>query len=165
MDIFDEEILKFWKSLNNNNVKYIMVGGYATNIHGFQRYTGDIDIWIEDTIENRNNLRAAFIAAGMGDYFMLPHMQFVPGWSDFMLNNGLKLDILIAMKGLEGYTFNECLDLATIADFEGLQVPFIHLNHLIANKKAVNRPKDQIDVIELEKIKKIRDKENNASDS
>ena len=30
-------------------------------------------------------------------------------------------------------------------------------NHLIANKRIVNRPKDQIDVIELEKIRKIRE--------
>ncbi len=37
MDIFDEEILEFWKSLQNNKVRYIMVGGYATNLHGFQR--------------------------------------------------------------------------------------------------------------------------------
>lgn len=49
MDIFDEEILKFWKALADNRVKYIMIGGYATNIHGFQRYTGDMDIWIEDS--------------------------------------------------------------------------------------------------------------------
>jgi hypothetical protein len=44
MDIFDEEILKFWAALQNQAVKYIMVGGYANNLHGFQRYTGDIDI-------------------------------------------------------------------------------------------------------------------------
>jgi hypothetical protein len=36
----------------------------------------------------------------------------------------------------------------------------LSINHLIANKKAVNRSKDQIDVIELEKIKKIRKDEN-----
>jgi hypothetical protein len=157
MDIFDEEILIFWDCLNNNSVKYIMVGGYATNIHGFQRYTGDMDIWIEDTIENRNNLRAAFKDAKMGDYFMLDKMQFVPGWTDFMLNNGLKLDILVSMVGLEGFTFDECLAMATIGDFEGINVPFLHINQLIANKIAVNRPKDQIDVIELEKIKKLRE--------
>ena len=34
-------------------------------------------------------------------------------------------------------------------------VPFLHINHLIQNKKVVNWPKDQIDVMELEKIKKI----------
>lgn len=37
---------------------------------------------------------------------MIDYMQFVPGWTDFHLNNGLRLDILIEMKGLEGYTFD-----------------------------------------------------------
>ncbi|MEP7254854.1 MAG: hypothetical protein ABI666_03705 [Ferruginibacter sp.] len=157
MDIFDEEILKFWKCLNTSNVKYIMVGGFATNIHGYQRYTGDMDIWIEDTIENRNNLRLAFKEANMGDYYMMHRMQFVPGWSDFTLNNGLRLDILVNMVGLEDFTFDQCLAQATIGDFKELKVPFLHINQLIANKKAVNRLKDQIDVIELEKIKKLRE--------
>ena len=157
MDIFDEEILKFWKCLNTYNVKYIMVGGFATNIHGYQRYTGDMDIWIEDTIENRNNLRLAFKEANMGDYYMMHRMQFVPGLSDFTLNNGLRLDILVNMIGLEDFTFDQCLAQATIGDFEELKVPFLQINQLIANKKAVNRLKDQIDVIELEKIKKLRE--------
>lgn len=157
MDIFDEEILKFWGALQNNNVRYIMVGGYAANLHGYQRYTGDIDIWLEDTPENRQRLRAAFIECGMGDYFMLDYMQFVPGWTDFQLMNGLRLDILVNMKGLEGYSFDECFQMAAIADIDDIKVPFLHINQLIDNKKAVNRPKDQIDVIELEKIRKIQD--------
>jgi hypothetical protein len=156
MDIFDEEILKFWAALQKNNVKYIMVGGYATNLHGYQRFTGDIDIWIEDTHENRHRLRKAFVECGMGDYYMLETMQFVPGWTDFHLMNGLRLDILVAMKGLEGYSFDECLSMASVADIDGVQIPFLHINQLIANKKAVNRPKDQQDVIELEKIIKLQ---------
>lgn len=83
-------------------------------------------------------------------------MQFIPGWTDFYLLNGLKLDILIDMKGLEGYTFEDCLEAATIAEIENVTVPFLHINHLIENKKAVNRPKDQIDVMELEKIVLLR---------
>ena len=51
----------------------------------------------------------------------------------------------------------ECLKMASIADLEGVEVPFLHINHLIANKKIVNRPKDQVDVTELEKIRKIRE--------
>jgi hypothetical protein len=155
MDLFDEEILKFWAALQNTNVRYIMVGGYATNLHGYQRFTGDIDIWIEDSLENRKRLREAFIECGMGDYYMLETMQFVPGWTDFHLMNGLRLDILINMKGLEGYSFDECLNMAAVADIDGISVPFLHINHLIANKKAVDRPKDQIDVIELERIRNI----------
>ena len=116
-----------------------------------------MDIWIEDTGINRQNLRAGFIECEMGDYFMLDRMQFVPGWTDFQLINGLRLDIMIDMKGLEGFSFSECLEMAAIAEIDEVQVPFLHINQLIANKKAVNRPKDQIDVIQLEKIRKLRE--------
>jgi len=37
MDALDEALLLFWESLNINNVKYIMVGGFATRFHGFNR--------------------------------------------------------------------------------------------------------------------------------
>lgn len=156
MDIFDEEILKFWKALQDHQVQYIMIGGYAMNLHGYQRFTGDMDIWINDTLKNRKNLREAFKACGMGYYPMLDKMQFVAGWTEFHLNNGLTLDILTEMKGLESYTFDECLDMASVADIEDVSVPFLHINQLIANKKVIDRPKDKIDILALEDIKKLR---------
>lgn len=156
MDIFDEEILKFWKALNVNNVQYILIGGYAINFHGYQRFTGDLDIWINDTALNRQNLRKAFASCDMGDYPMIEYMQFIAGWTDFQLNNGLRLDILTAMKGLEHYTFEECLSMASIAEIEGVKIPFLHINQLIANKNQTGRPKDRIDVEVLEQIKKLR---------
>lgn len=88
---------------------------------------------------------------------MIEYMQFVPGWTDFHLNNNFRLDILVEMKGLEGYSFDECLQMASVADIEGVSVPFLHINQLIENKKVVNRPKDQIDVLALEQIRKLRD--------
>lgn len=157
MDIFDQEILNFWKQLQECNVQYIMVGGYATNLHGYQRFTGDLDIWLKDTLENRKQLRKAFISCKMGDFPMVEYMQFVPGWTEFYLNNGLRLDILIDMKGLEGYTFEECLQMASIADIENVNIPFLHINQLIENKRVVNRPKDQLDVLALEQIRQLRE--------
>jgi hypothetical protein len=155
MDIFNDEILKFWSVLNSYEVKYIMVGGIATNLHGFQRTTGDMDLYIEDSLENRKKLRAAFAVYGMGDFQSIETMQFVPGWTQFNLNNGFVLDIMTAMKGLENYTFDYCYQLASRAQIHEVTVPFLHINHLLANKKAVNRPKDQLDVIELERIQKL----------
>ena len=157
MDIFDEDIIDFWKALQENNVQYIMVGGYAINLHGFQRFTGDMDVWLKDAPENRVNLRKAFIVCNMGDYPMIEYMQFVAGWTEFRLKNGMSLDIMVEMKGLEGYTFDECLSMASIADIEGVSVPFLHINQLIENKKVINRPKDQIDINALEEIKKLRE--------
>lgn len=159
MDVFDEEILSFWKALQDFKVQYIMVGGFAINLHGYQRFTGDLDIWIKDTLQNRQQLRKAFISCDMGDFPMIEYMQFVPGWTDFQLNNSLKLDILIDMKGLEGYTFDECLEMASVAEIEGVHVPFLHINQLIENKRVINRPKDQIDIIALEEIRKLRDEQ------
>ena len=159
MDLYDDEFIKFWKALNNNAVKYIMVGGMAANMNGYQRTTDDIDVWFEDTLENRERMRIAFREYGMGDFFMLATMQIIPGWTNFNLNNSVRLDLMVDMKGLEEYTFEECYTMANKADIDGVIVPFLHINHLIQNKKAVNRPKDQLDVIYLEKIKELREKE------
>jgi hypothetical protein len=157
--MLDDELLRFWEALNNNNVRYIMVGGFATRFHGFNRSTDDLDMWLEDTIENRRNLRKSLSALGYGDFSSLEMMQFVPGWTNFYIGSGIELDIMTKMKGLENIPFSECLGMASIADLEGVKVPFLHINHLIDNKKIVNRPKDQVDVIELEKIRKIRNEE------
>ncbi|MDQ2753671.1 MAG: hypothetical protein M3R72_11680 [Bacteroidota bacterium] len=163
MDIYDEEFVSFLSVLNHFQVKYIMVGGVATNLHGYNRGTDDIDAWIKNTTENRKLLRNALKEYSSIDYFMIVDMQIIPGWTHFNLNNGTRLDLMVDMKGLENYTFDECLKAATIATIENVPVPFLHINHLIQNKKAVNRPKDQLDVIYLEKIKQLlQEAEDNA---
>src|SRR5690606_191411 len=155
--VLDEDLLNLWKYLNKNNVRYIMVGGFATRFHGFNRNTDDLDMWLDDTVANRRNLRIAFKELGYGDFSSMEMMQFVPGWTSFYVGGGIELDIMTTMKGLENIPFDDCLNMASMADLEGVKVPFLHINHLIENKKIVNRPKDQIDVLELEKIREIRE--------
>lgn len=156
MDIYDDAFLAFWNFLNKNSVKYIMVGGFAVNMHGYTRATKDADMWLEDTLENRKNLRKTFKELNYGDFESLETMKFLPGWTEFYIGNGVVLDIMTEMKGVEEYSFDECLQLASIAHLDGVLVPFLHINQLLANKKAVFRPKDQIDIVELEKIKEER---------
>jgi hypothetical protein len=155
MDILDEDILSLWRCLNNNNVRYIMIGGFAINLHGYNRATSDIDLWIDDTLENRKNFRKALQEQGSGDYDVIESMQFVAGWTDFQLNFGFKLDVMTSVKGLENVGFEECYNYAVIAEIETLPVRFLHFNHLMTSKKATARPKDLLDIQALEKIKKI----------
>lgn len=159
MDILDEEFIAFWRVLNEHQVKYIMVGGLATFFHGYNRVTEDVDMWIEDTIENRKRLRQSFKELGYGDIASLETMQFVPGWTTFYAA-GVELDIMTEMKGLEDESFESCYKSAAMVELEGVKVPFLHINHLIINKKAVNRVKDQMDVAQLEEIKKLKEKKN-----
>ncbi len=140
-----------------------MVGGIAVNLHGYSRTTRDVDLWLEDTLENRKKFRKVFAELDYGDYPSLEEMRFAPGWTDFYLGNGVSLDIMTTMKGLEHISFEQAHKLASLAEIEGLTVPFLNINHLLENKKAVNRPKDQLDVIELEKIRKILEEERNKS--
>ncbi|MNI54718.1 hypothetical protein D3C73_1096280 [compost metagenome] len=110
-------------------------------------------------MDNRKRLREAFRLSDLGDIPQLETIPFVTGWTDFHLNNGLRLDILTDMKGLEGFSFDDCLELASIAEIDNVKIPFLHINQLIANKKAINRPKDQIDVQALEEIVRLREDE------
>ena len=114
-------------------------------------------VWIKDDLENRKNLRKAFVDCGLGDCALLETIEFIPGWTDFYLDNNLRMDIMTSVKGLEHYGFDKSLTYASVATIYELEIPFLHINQLIEAKKAANRPKDQIDIIELENIKKIRD--------
>jgi hypothetical protein len=148
------QIIEIWKYFSLNKVKYLTIGGFAVNIYGYGRNTGDIDIFIEDSIENRENLREALKQLGIGDFENIKTMQFVPGWTDITLNFNLRLDIMTSVKGLENINFQELLDKAYIAEINEIPVYFIDYDNLIISKKASNRLKDQLDIEELEKINK-----------
>ncbi len=150
----NSQIVEIWKYFSLNNVKYLTIGGFAVNMYGYGRNTGDIDIYIEDTIENRENLRVALKKAGIGDFENIKTMQFIPSWTDISLNFDLRLDLMTSVKGLENSTFNELLEKAYIVEISGIPVYFLDYENLIKAKKATNRPKDILDIEELEKINK-----------
>jgi len=150
----NKQILDVWKYLLENEVNYLTIGGLAVNIYGYGRNTGDIDIFIEDSISNRQNLRKAIQQLGLGDFESINTMQFLPGWTDFNLNINFRLDIMTSVKGLENISFKELLEKANIIVINDVPVYFLDYDNLIIAKKASNRPKDQLDIEELEKINK-----------
>jgi hypothetical protein len=111
-------------------------------------------VFIEDSIENRENLRTALKKAGIGDFENISTMQFIPGWTDITLNFNLRLDIMTSVKGLENSTFEQLLDKAYITEINDVPVYFLDYENLIKAKKAANRLKDILDIEELEKINK-----------
>jgi hypothetical protein len=152
MHILDADLIQFWTILNKYKVAYIMVGGFAVNLYGYTRATNDVDLLLKDDIVIRQQPGAAFAELGYGN-ISFEHLQFVPGWTNFYIGTSVHLYIMTALKGVD-FSFDECLQMAPVAEIEGVMVPFLHINHLIQNKRVVNRPKDQLDVMELEKIKK-----------
>ena len=50
--MLNQDFKEFIQSLNDNQVRYLVIGGYAVALHGHPRYTKDLDVWIELTPEN-----------------------------------------------------------------------------------------------------------------
>ena len=65
MDL-SQDLSEFIKSLNSNNVDYVIVGGFAQAFHGRPRFTGDIDILIRPSAENAARLQSALSQFGFG---------------------------------------------------------------------------------------------------
>lgn len=57
--MLNPDFKEFIELLNANRVRYLVVGGYAVALHGYPRYTKDMDIWIERTPENAARLLKA----------------------------------------------------------------------------------------------------------
>jgi hypothetical protein len=53
-DIEDEFSLDFFTSMQKHEVRYMLIGGIALIFHGVDRTTGDMDIWLAPTNENRD---------------------------------------------------------------------------------------------------------------
>lgn len=156
MDIYDDDLLQVWRKLAEHGVRYIMIGGIATNLYGYNRYTKDADFYFEDTPENRERIADAFYELNIMPRDVMLRWQFVPGWAVIEYGKGVVLDMMTDVKGLEDLSFEQCYSMATFADVYDLRVPILHLNHLLRSKEAANRPKDQLDIIELKRLEDLR---------
>lgn len=154
MDIHDEEILELWRLLHENDVAYIMVGGFAVTFHGHSRLTGDVDLWLKDTSVNRQRLRKAIEQLTAENFETIETMQFIPGWSTIALQSGLEIDLMTELKGFEQDRFEDCFSRASLVQIREIPVRFMHYNQLIESKKAAGRTKDLLDIEELERLKK-----------
>ena len=50
--------------LNEHEVEYLIVGGYALAFHGAPRFTGDIDVFVRPALENAERILSALTAFG-----------------------------------------------------------------------------------------------------
>ncbi len=153
MDLFEDEIILFFKHLTQQEVSFILVGGLAVNYHGFNRSTGDIDIWINDSVENRKNFITALTNYGIEGAEVYTNLPFIAGYSELMLDNGMRIDLMSDLQFFKQENYNECFTLANKFDLtEDITIKVLHVNTLISEKEQSKRPKDTIDADALKKL-------------
>jgi hypothetical protein len=145
--VLNQDFKEFIQSLNNNQVRYLIVGGYAVALHGHPRYTKDINIWVESSRENVSRLVDALDEFGFASLgltskdFLEPNQIIQLGYPPN------RIDILTSLKGIE---FTACYALRVIVSVEEVEVSFIDLDNLKENKKATGRLQDLADLENLE---------------
>ncbi len=72
--------------------------------------------------------------------------------------SGFELDVMVDLRGVEKNDFDLIFKNSPTAIIENIPVKFLNINQLIKTKEAANQPKDQIDLIELTRIRDEREK-------
>ncbi|MEP6646038.1 MAG: nucleotidyltransferase [Saprospiraceae bacterium] len=147
-NIFNKDFQDFIRSLNEAEVKYVLVGGYAVILHGYNRTTGDLDIWVEQSEENYLKLIQAFQKFGMPVFDM--------SMNNFLANSDLdvftfgrppiSIDVMLSVKGMDFEKVHSNLEKREV---EGIEVKVISLQQLIEAKKSSGRFKDLDDISHL----------------
>ncbi len=144
--MFSQDFRDFVQLLIKNDVDYLIVGGYAVGIHGHPRYTGDLDIWLNPSVENAKRILLAVNEFGFSSY-KLAVDDFIKEGNVIQLGYPpLRIDLLTEIDGVH---FDECFKNKLVVDIDDLKVNFISYNDLIQNKKASNRYKDLDDIENL----------------
>lgn len=149
--VLNQDFKEFIELLNAHEVKYLLVGGYAVALHGYPRYTQDIDFWFEVSEENANRIIQVLKEFGFGSLDI--HKEDFLN-EEMVIQLGYPPNRIDLIMGLEGVEFNKCFPMRKEINMEGLEVKFIDVINLIKNKKTVGRMKDLADAENLEAGKK-----------
>ena len=145
--VLNKDFKEFIELLNAHQIKYLVVGGYAVTIHGYPRYTNDIDIWLQVDKTNAENIIETLKDFGFSS-LNIKAEDFLE--LDKVIQLGFppnRIDLLTSISGVE---FKDCYPKRVFVEIDGLKIDFIDLDSLKINKKASGRHKDLNDLENLE---------------
>jgi len=144
--ILNKDFAEFIQSLNDNKVRYLVVGGYAVAFHGHPRYTKDIDIWLDLTAENAALTVEALEQFGFGSLGLKSGDFLVPNQIVQLGYPPNRIDLLTSLENMD---FQECYDSCSEVTADGVKINFIDLPNLRKSKKIAGRYQDLADLENL----------------
>ena len=153
MNIFSNTHQKLIKELTKAKVEFILIGGYAVIYYGYKRTTGDMDLWLKPTNENKMKLLPVLkkLKFNISDINHIETLDFTKHLTFHFWEEPERVDCLTMISGVK---YDKADKEKVLAEFEGLTIPVIHYKHLIISKITSERLKDKADVEELQKINK-----------
>lgn len=144
-----QDFKELFELLNANNVRYLLLGGYAVGAYGYPRATNDIDVFVSDDEVNVENLIRCLSQFG----FVEPVSRDAIAQPRSMIEMGVEPIKIQLLNFADGIEFETAFTRRSLVEIEGIEVSVVSKDDLIRNKKAVGRHKDLADVLRLEQIK------------
>jgi predicted nucleotidyltransferase len=135
-----------FKSFQKHDVKYVVIGGIASILHGVPRATFDVDILIEATLENGKRLLDALLDAGLGTA-SLTSVEELLAHEITIFKDRVRMDVLTRAPGID---FSEVWNSRQTVSYQGQEIFILSKADLIASKRAAGRKTDLEDVRLLE---------------
>lgn len=152
--ILEKDFEDFVKLLNEHNVAYMVVGGYALALHGKPRHTGDLDIWIDVSEDNATKMLRVLREFGIGSLGLEKEDFLKPGFMSQIGYPPLRIDIL---NSIDGVTFSKAaIGMQKIQLEDNLLINYIGLDDFLINKQASGRKQDLADIREIKKLQSVR---------
>ena len=139
----EKDYEEFLELLNKHDIRYCIIGAFALAFHARPRYTKDMDILIEATIDNAKRLLAALREFGFGS-LNLSVEDFSSKGNIIQLGyEPVRIDIITSIKGLE---FADIWESRIQGPYGKQTVNFIDRQNLIRSKRLSNRTQDKADL-------------------
>ena len=135
-----EELLRLF---NKHRVRYCIVGAYAVAFHARPRYTKDMDLLVEPSIENGSKIVAALKEFGFGSLKLTPH-DFIRLEQFIQLGyEPVRIDLITSITGC---TFEQVWRHRVQGRYGRARTWFIGKGELIRNKRLSGRHQDKVDI-------------------
>jgi hypothetical protein len=145
-----------------HGVDFVVVGGVAMSGHGSARFTNDLDICYATDQANLEALGAAMMALGAGLRGVSDDVPFVPDAKTLRRTSILTLesprgnvDLLVGPAGAPA-TYGQLRERAERVVLDDVAFLIASLDDLESMKRAAGRPKDLVDLEEIEVIRRLR---------
>jgi hypothetical protein len=143
------DFLELLRLLKEEKVEYLIVGGYAVAAHGYPRFTSELDIWVNPTLQNGNRIIATLDTFGFHSLGLRATDFTQP---DTAIQLGYPPARVIFVTEMDGLDFDEVYPHRVERMEQDSPIDYIDVKNLIKTKKLTGRMQDVEDAEFLSRI-------------
>jgi hypothetical protein len=131
---------------NEEKVEYLVVGAHAVIFYAEPRYTKDLDLWVNATVDNAAKVYQALVRFG-APLRNISVDDFCK--EDMIYQIGVEPNRIDVIMGISGVCFEDAWVCRVESRYAGVAINIMGKENLISSKEAAGRPQDLLDLARL----------------